>query len=478
MGPHNYRIVGGLTALLSITAIMSAFAADCRIDADGMAVVDGRRVFILGLYENPEDDAILDRIAASGYHLLHAKDRAALDRLGTRNLWGIVELGGLADLSSQQDQRQPALENLIRDLRDHPAMLAWEMPDEALWNCWYGAELWRSDEERRLQRERIAAVTDPNLSAELNAMREEADRLYAEAEYARGDEVADAIWRKLGEEPPRPGFGFGDAPERAARLLEGLKTAYRLIKDLDPSHPICMNHAPRNSIEDLAAFGQAADIVGCDIYPVPVSPHVRHSDLANRNLSCVGDYTCRMRLSAPGKPVWMVLQGFGWADIHSYAPEITLEMKRPTLWETRFMAYDAIVHGARGLIYWGTAYIEKDSELFNNLMTLGEEIQRLQPVLSAADAQETVRFSLAPACGSQERTVAALGKESNGQLWIIAVNEDTIPHRVTFTHSMLQDGDGYTCRISGREAVVQQNGLTFSVRTGESLVIGPKSAPP
>lgn len=440
--------------------------------------MDGRRVFILGLYENPEDDTVLDRIAASGFNLLHAQDHVDLDRLGTRNLWGIIELGGRADLSTQQDQRRPALENLITGLRDHPAMLAWEMPDEALWNCWHSAELWRFGEERRLQSERIAALPDRDLAAELSALRAEADRLYAEALYSQGDETADTIWRKLGEEPPRPGFGFGNEPERAAQLLKGLKAAYRLIKDLDPAHPVCMNHAPRNSIEDLAAFGQAADIVGCDIYPVPVSRHVGHSDLVNRNLSCVGDYTRRMQASAPGKAVWMVLQGFGWADIHSYAPEIAREMKRPTIHESRFMAYDAIVHGARGLVYWGTAFIEKDSALFSDLMTLGQEIHRLQPVLSAADAPEPVRFNLAPANGSQERTIAALGKESDGHLWIIAVNEDAIPHRVTFVHPRLQEGKTWVCRITGREAVVQQGGLTFSMRSGESLVLGPRSARP
>ncbi|HPU96477.1 MAG TPA: hypothetical protein PLO53_00835 [Candidatus Hydrogenedentes bacterium] len=463
--------------LLCGLGMVNLFAAEFRTDSDGMALVNGKRVFILGLYENPEDDGVLDRIAASGYNLLHAKDRSALDRLHSRNLWGIVELGGLADLSEQREQREESLKNLVTGLRDHPALLAWEMPDEALWNCWYGAELWRA-EERRLHRERITALEDRTLAAELKAMREEADRLYADAEYVRGDEMADAIWQKLGEASPRPGYGFGNAPERAARLLEGLKAAYGLIRELDPGHPVCMNHAPRNSIEDLAAYGQAADIVGCDIYPVPVSPHVRHSDLVNRDLSCVGDYTRRMQASAPGKPVWMVLQGFGWADIHKYAPEIAREMRRPNLWETRFMAYDAIVHGARGLVYWGTAFIEKDSALFSDLMALGQEIQRLQPVLSAPDTKEPVKVALAPANGSQERAAVGLGKEVDGNLWIIAVNEDSIPHRVTFSHPMLREEEAFTCRISGREAVVRQGGITFSMRPKESLVAGPRAAQP
>ncbi|HOK91098.1 MAG TPA: hypothetical protein PK379_13825 [Candidatus Hydrogenedentes bacterium] len=142
------------------------------------------------------------------------------------------------------------------------------------------------------------------------------------------------------------------------------------------------------------------------------------------------------------------------------------------------MAYDAIARGARGLVYWGTAYIEKDSALFNDLMTLGQEIHRLQPVLSAADTSQPVQVALAPTNGSQERTIVALGKESDGQLWIVAVNEDAIPHQVTFRHPLLREGETYACRISGREAVARQGSITFNARINEVLVIGPKSAQP
>ena len=96
---------------------------------------------------------------------------------------------------------------------------------------------------------------------------------------------------------------------------------------------------------DLQRYAEAADIVGCDIYPVPVKHSPGHSDLANRQLSCVGDYTERFRQAGGRRPVWMVLQGFGWRDIQQPAEDAPAEEgRRPTQSESRFMLYDAIVH--------------------------------------------------------------------------------------------------------------------------------------
>lgn len=37
MNSIRHRAVGGLAALLSLTVMTGAFAADCRMDGDGMA---------------------------------------------------------------------------------------------------------------------------------------------------------------------------------------------------------------------------------------------------------------------------------------------------------------------------------------------------------------------------------------------------------------------------------------------------------
>ena len=93
-----------------------------------------------------------------------------------------------------------------------------------------------------------------------------------------------------------------------------------------------------------------------------------------------------MRAGAPGKAVWMVLQGFGWRDIDEgfrKAPDPD-KGRRPTPDETRFMAYDALVHGAQAILYWGTHAIEKDSEMWADLLRVAREIRALEPAFVGA----------------------------------------------------------------------------------------------
>jgi hypothetical protein len=191
-----------------------------------------------------------------------------------------------------------------------------------------------------------------------------------------------------------------------------------------------MNHAPRNTIPQLARFGLAADVVGCDIYPVPATGAAGHSDLADRTLSSVGAYTDRMQASAPGKPVWMVLQGFGWNDIRAEDAPDDPKRRRPKPEESRFMAYDAIVRGARGLLYWGTFKVEKDSLFWGELLALVKELNGLQAVLSAPDAGAVMQVPLEPSYGSLDRGVLALPKETDTGTWYIVVNES--PYTLTY----------------------------------------------
>src|ERR1041385_5841549 len=68
-----------------------------------------------------------------------------------------------------------------------------------------------------------------------------------------------------------------------------------------------------------------------------------------REISVVGDFTRRMVEVAEGKkPVWIYLQ-IAWSGV--IKPGKTLRF--PTLSEQRFMTYQAIIAGARGLIYFG-----------------------------------------------------------------------------------------------------------------------------
>ena len=460
--------------LASLLITPCLWAATAIVDEDGMLQVNGNRLFVLGLYENPKDDAKLAEVAEAGFNLVHgAADSDALNRLWDRNLYSWVNTGYAIDFSDDPESGQKKIVDLVNTVASHPGLLVWEVPDEALWNAWYRATQWRRGAEPRQQRELIDALTDVALKEKLNAMRSEAEVAYATARPEIGEKLSDAIWRELGKKPPNPELNLSNAPERAEKLGNGMIEGYQFLKQADPNHPVWMNHAPRNSIEQLAFFNRGADIVGCDIYPVPLGG-TGHSDLGNRTLACVGAYTRRMQDAAPGKPVWMVLQGFGWADLDKTATDKDRKEKRkPTLEETRFMAYDAIVNGARGILYWGTAYMGDAPVFWQELCSVVAELHALQPMLSARDAQLDIQIELAETWGSLDRGVRVLPKQVGNQIYLIVVNEWCDPLRYTLSGLNSLNSTSYKDTATGRTATVENGVLTLPIRAYGVHVLQP-----
>jgi hypothetical protein len=131
----------------------------------------------------------------------------------------------------------------------------------------------------------------------------------------------------------------------------GLVRAYKKLKTLDADHPLVIIQAPRSSVTELAPYRAACDITGADIYPVSYPPGV-HAGTANKDTSLVGDITKKMVEAAGSTPVWMTLQ-IAWSGVTPSQARPNLVPRFPSLAEERFMAYQAIVNGARGLTFFG-----------------------------------------------------------------------------------------------------------------------------
>lgn len=139
-----------------------------------------------------------------------------------------------------------------------------------------------------------------------------------------------------------------DEPEWGDVPAEDLRIYYETIHSLDPKHPVWLTQAPRGTVADMRPYDPFADIGAIDIYPVSYPPG-SHSGLPNKNLSVVGDYTQMIRQATDiRKPIMMVLQ-ICWSGVIN--PGRTLRM--PTFAEERYMAYQAIINGARGLVFFG-----------------------------------------------------------------------------------------------------------------------------
>ena len=151
-----------------------------------------------------------------------------------------------------------------------------------------------------------------------------------------------------------PGLGIwkgSDEPEWGKVSPQRCQRFYDIAHAMDPKHPVWLIQAPRGTPESLKRYDAACDIAGLDIYPVSYPPG-GHSHLPNTSLSVVGDYTRWIRqIHGNARPVVMCLQ-ICFSGVAN--PERTLRF--PTLPEQRYMSYQAIINGARGLLYFGGGY--------------------------------------------------------------------------------------------------------------------------
>jgi len=215
-----------------------------------------------------------------------------------------------------------------------------------------------------------------------------------------GDHPALALWESM------------DEPAWNGQPAWGLQEGYRFLRALDPRRPIWTNHAPRNRVQTLAFYNQATDIAGCDIYPVP-TPQTQ-SDQTNKTLGVVGDETAKNILAVRGeKPVFMVLQGFAWRALNNRADP---EAVYPTLAQSRFMAYDAIIAGASGILYWGVNYTPRPSPFWSDLKSVVSELHGLKPFLEAP--REGVEADIAP----EGSPVRYLARRVSGHVTLLLVN--------------------------------------------------------
>lgn len=223
-----------------------------------------------------------------------------------------------------------------------------------------------------------------------------------EAAHPEREEMLRRVVNRFKNHPAMGVWNSEDEPEWKKQPVEPLVRGYNLIHELDPNHPVSINQAPRGTVQSLKPYNAACDIVCADIYPVGYPPGT-HSDRTNKEISMVGDFTkTMMEVAAGQKPVWMYLQ-IAWSGV--VKPGKTLRF--PTVPEQRFMTYQAIINGARGIIYFGgnvdKAWTLEDAKYGWNwsfwnkvLRPVVEEIGEkspLYPALVAADSKLPVKAS-------------------------------------------------------------------------------------
>jgi hypothetical protein len=214
---------------------------------------------------------------------------------------------------------------------------------------------------------------------------------------------AEMLRRVINQFKDHPGMGIwkgADEPEWGKTKVAGLVRAREIVRKLDPNHPLSIIQAPRGTVEELRPYIPAGDITGCDIYPISYPPG-ENSLLTNKEISMVGDYTRKMFAVSEGKqPVWMVLQ-IAWSGVvHTNST-----LRFPSFPEERFMSYDAIINGARGLVFFGgnvqKAMSPEDAALGWNWTFWNHVLRRVMDEIGN-HSRSNLRWSrLSPSCRSK-----------------------------------------------------------------------------
>jgi hypothetical protein len=184
-----------------------------------------------------------------------------------------------------------------------------------------------------------------------------------------------------------------------------------------------MNHAPRNSLDQLHLFSKSANIVGCDIYPEKEGTN-GHSDIIDHSLTAVGGFTDIMHNSAPGKPIWMVLQAFSWELLQNPLPKHLIPENFPTYKHSRVMAWDAILHGAKGILYWGSYKVSSKSLFWDSILGVTKEIAALESFLIGNELKDTIKIEPIQFTSSVPTRVASTLRKHNNDYLLVVMQED------------------------------------------------------
>jgi hypothetical protein len=286
-----------------------------------------------------------------------------------------------------------------------------------------------------------------------------------------------ALRRVIATFKDHPGMGayYGiDEPEWGKHPVAPMERAYQIIRQLDGDHPVWICQAPRGSVDALRAYAACGDATGGDIYPISYPPaiHVPLNDpqvpdrlKQTRDISLVGDFTKMMMEVADSpshrKPVWMCLQ-IAWSGV--WQPGHTLRF--PTLPEQRFMTYQAIVNGARGVIYFGgqipPTLNSRDRKLGWNwtywtrvLRPVIEEIgskSELYPALVAPDSKLPIKVT-----GSG---IEFCVRETERDVFLLACNRDRTTAQHTFSGLPLGAREGSVMFESPRKVEIKDGAFT------------------
>lgn len=187
-------------------------------------------------------------------------------------------------------------------------------------------------------------------------------------------------------------FGWYLNDEMPLSMHARLRDHYQWVRKLDPNHPAWV---VLYQFAELPGYVDTTDVMGADPYPIPSSP-----------ITMVSDWTDAV--VATGQPAWIVPQVFDWS---MYNPKE--RPAPPTLQEMRCMTWQALAHGANGLVFYSYFDLTREHEFdrrWSDVTKLVAEVKTAVPWLVADPRRPVSR-----AGGVQWRFW------NSGRRWLVAV---------------------------------------------------------
>jgi hypothetical protein len=269
-----------------------ASPTNVSFDPDGTMVVDGQRVFPVGIISGSVNEQILQDIARAGFNFVMPAALADRDHFSAQRAVELLDAcareGLLAILELKNVGHPLQLRSTVLTFRDHPALIGWHLFEEPVYMQFTLAEI-------------------------------------------------DATWREL--------------------------------KRLDPYHFFDLIDWSYSTLERYAPW--SSPLIP-DRYPIGHTPKPPFVESIRAQVEAAHQ-AAKLRPKAPGgeKPVWICLQ----------AENFNSDIKRaPTATEERAQAYEAIVAGVRGMVFYEYHCARRD-QVWEPIARVAAELKQLEPVL-------------------------------------------------------------------------------------------------
>lgn len=296
----------------------------------------------------------------------------------------------------------------------------------------------------------VVQANGTNRSEQLQAMLDAAHNhgikvavpLYYQMQVQENMELIEDFVTEFRNHPALFAWMVMDEPALHHKTKEELAEAYRLVRTLDPVHPVYMVEAlPRS----YAFTEKLTDIFATDVYPIPRNP-----------ISIVGERVALAKqLAGKHQPVMNIMQAMynppNW-------PVLT------TIEQVRNMIYQSLASGAQGMGYYSfneNGFVLRNSSLWPGLVGIRQEIEQIGAIVTSLEVEasgqaEDVQWRLWK--GEAESYAAVVHTGSSGS------KEVTIPLGESGYEATLLYGDAY------KETVKTGDSFTITLEPMQALL--------